>query len=596
MDKNNVTGLLLISLLLMAYFFFFNPEEQAPQQTEGQQAAEQVIDTPVEEKIRPEQAPLITDDLPDSAIQEKFGFFATAVSGTSEEVKLENDEMVVTFDTHGAKIKNVLLKNYVDYLKEPLILISEESSTMSEVVKSNVGDIDLNDLYYGVEREGNSIAFTITQGEQSFKRVFSLEKTGFVMDYTWETAGLDNVIQSEDVDYYWFYKMPKLEKAIDQSRTRSTVNYLTADLNFDDLNVSSNDKETKKLELPAKWVSFKHKFFNSAIITDKTFEDVEVASVVPAEDQTVVKASEMAFKMPIKSLKGDDGNIRYYFGPNDYDICEGVAPSFERNVYLGWAFFATINLYLVIPLFEFLEGLFSNYGIVILILVFIVKTLLFPLTYKSYFSMAKTKVLKPELDEIKAKHGDDMQKVQSEQMKLYQQVGVNPISGCIPMLAQMPVFLALFNFFPNAIQLRQQSFLWAEDLSSFDSIYNFGFEIPFYGDHISLFTLLMAISQIGYTYYSNQMNAAAQGPAKTIGYITPLMFMFFFNNFASGLTYYYFVSNVITVGQQLLIRRFVDDSKIRKILDENKKKNVNKKKSSFQQRLEDAMKQQNKKK
>ena len=254
-----------------------------------------------------------------------------------------------------------------------------------------------------------------------------------------------------------------------------------------------------------------------------------------------------------------------------------------------------INKFAIIPIFHFLEKYISNYGVIIIIMVFIIRLVLAPLTYKSHMGMAKMRVMKPELDEIKEKHDGDMQKAQQEQMALYQKVGINPLSGCIPMLLQMPILFAMFYFFPNSIELRQQSFLWAHDLSTYDSILDLPFTIPFYGDHVSLFTLLMTASTILYTW-SNSQITTVQGPMKSLQYVMPIMFLFFLNSYSSGLTFYYFVSNIVSFGQIALFRKFIDEDKIKKVLEENKKKNANKKKSSFQQRLDEAMKAQQKKK
>jgi YidC/Oxa1 family membrane protein insertase len=246
----------------------------------------------------------------------------------------------------------------------------------------------------------------------------------------------------------------------------------------------------------------------------------------------------------------------------------------------------------IFPVFHFLTGIISNYGLIIIVLVILLKLVLAPLSYRSYLSMAKMKVLKPDLDQIKEKHGDDMSKVQAEQLKLYQSVGVNPISGCVPVLLQMPILFAMFYLFPASIELRQQPFLWADDLSTYDSLIRLPFAIPFgVGDHISLFTLLMTISTLVYTWQNNQISSV-QGPMKSMSYIMPVIFFFVLNSFSAGLTFYYFVSNLVTFGQQALIRRFVDENKIKLLLEENRKKNVagTGKKSKFMSRLEDAMK------
>ncbi|PTB90872.1 membrane protein insertase YidC, partial [Marivirga lumbricoides] len=242
----------------------------------------------------------------------------------------------------------------------------------------------------------------------------------------------------------------------------------------------------------------------------------------------------------------------------------------EENIYLGWFPISLVNKYIIINVFHVLEKFISNYGIIIIILVFLIKLALSPLSYKSYVSMAKTKVLKPQLDEIKEKHGGDMQKAQAEQMQLYQKVGVNPLSGCIPLLLQMPILFAMFYFFPSSIELRQESFLWATDLSSYDSIATLPFTIPFYGDHVSLFTILMTLSTLLITWSQGQVSSV-QGPMKNIQYIMPIVFMFVLNNFAAALSFYYFVANIITFGQQTLIRRMIDEDKIKAILEENKK-------------------------
>jgi YidC/Oxa1 family membrane protein insertase len=288
-------------------------------------------------------------------------------------------------------------------------------------------------------------------------------------------------------------------------------------------------------------------------------------------------------------LEGNTTINKYYYGPNNYQVLKKVAPGFSKNIYLGWPPVNLVNKFLIIPTFNFLDRYIANYGIIIILLVIFIKILLFPLTYKSYISMAKTKVLKPELDAIKEKHDGDMQKAQADQMALYRQVGVNPISGCIPLLLQMPILFSMFYFFPNSIELRQEAFLWADDLSTYDSVLSLPFTIPAYGDHVSLFTILMTLSTILYTW-SNSQVTTVQGPMKSMQYMMPVVFMFVLNSFPAALSFYYFVSNLVTFGQQALIRKFVDEDKIKRILDENRKKNVSKKKSKFQMRLEEAMK------
>jgi len=376
---------------------------------------------------------------------------------------------------------------------------------------------------------------------------------------------------------------------MDESRRNASVNYYLSDGTFNDLGNNSNDLEQEVVNQPIRWISMKQKFFNAGIISNTPFSGGMASTQVVSEaDTTVVKDLEMALNITQESLVKD--GFTFFFGPNNYQLTKKVTEGYSKNVYLGWTPFAWLNKWLIIPVFNFLEDYIANYGIIIIILAFFIKIILSPISYKSYLSMAKMKVLKPQLDEIKAKFGDDQQKAQAAQMELYGKVGVNPLSGCIPMLLQMPILLAMFNFFPNSIELRQASFLWADDLSSYDSILSLPFEIPFYGDHVSLFTLLMAASTMLYTWQNAQMNTM-QGPMKSMQYLMPFMMIFFFNNFSSGLTFYYFVLNILNFGQQALIKKYlIDEEKILRIMEENKVLNKDKKKSKFQQRLQEAMK------
>ena len=372
------------------------------------------------------------------------------------------------------------------------------------------------------------------------------------------------------------------------SRTRATVNYYTFDDGFDGFGERSTDFKDENLN-STKWVSFKQHFFTSSIISNGRFSSAHVSTDVDESDDQTVKIGTAKLNIGADNILGDNAGFIFYFGPNNYQVLKKVAPDFSKNIYLGMIGINIVNKYIIIPIFNFLQNYISNYGIIILILVLVIKLFLSPLSYKSYVSMAKTKVLKPEMDEIKVKFPDDAQAQQKEQMKLYQQVGVNPLSGCIPMLLQMPILFAMFYFFPSSIELRQEAFLWAHDLSTYDSVLDLPFTIPLYGDHVSLFTLLMTASSVLYTWSNNQVSSV-QGPMKSITMIMPVVFMFVLNSFPAALSFYYFASNIITFGQQALIRKFVDEDKIRSILNDNKLRNKDKKKSKFQAKLEQAMK------
>jgi YidC/Oxa1 family membrane protein insertase len=343
-----------------------------------------------------------------------------------------------------------------------------------------------------------------------------------------------------------------------------------------------------------KWVTIKQKFFISGIIAQNSFSGGELKQQTNEANTQVVKNAIVELFVPTADVQNDKANFTYYFGPNDYKIISEVTPGFSKNLSLGWPPMLWVNKFMVIPAFKFLESFIGNYGLIIVLLVLMVKLLLLPLSYSSYLGMAKMRLLKPETDAIKEKNGDNMAQAQQDTMKLYKQVGVNPFSGCIPLLVQMPFLFALFYFFPISIELRQKAFLWAEDLSTYDSIINLPFTVPFgFGSHVSLFVLLMTASTLIYTWQNNQMTGVT-GPMKSMGYIMPIVFLFVLNSFAAGLSFYYFVSNLVTFAQQAIIKRFVDEDKIKAIMEENRKKAATNggsgSKSKFMAKLEEAMK------
>ncbi|RYZ15523.1 MAG: membrane protein insertase YidC, partial [Sphingobacteriales bacterium] len=339
-----------------------------------------------------------------------------------------------------------------------------------------------------------------------------------------------------------------------QSRGRTNTNYYTAAGDFDHLTATSTELEEEKIEEPVRWIGHKEKFFTSALISSEPFASATLKNI-PADvlDSSVVKTLESTMVIPEKAVSGGLISMQLFFGPNDLEVLKHVTEGFDRNLELGWGPFTWINKWIIIPVFDFLDNYLSNFGIIIILLVLFIKTILFPLTYKSYLSMAKMRVLKPELDAIKEKHGGDLQKSQQESMQLYSKMGVNPVSGCIPVLLSMPILLAMFNFFPNSIELRQEAFLWANDLSTYDVFARLPFTIPFYGSHVSMFTLLMTASTILYTWSNNQVSTM-QGPMVFMSYIMPLVFLFVLNSFPAGLSFYYLISNLVTFGQQAAIR------------------------------------------
>jgi YidC/Oxa1 family membrane protein insertase len=582
MDRNSAIGLTLMALLLFGYFYFFSPSPEPQKNT----TTKIVAGDSAKNKSDVKQEAIIN-----STVAKQYGDLGSFLQGKEEFVSGESDVLKVTFSNHGT-VSEVNLKNYKTYYQKPLYLAKDGNNKFALVAMYNGKLIDLYQLYYQSEisKEGDStkISFTSKLADNAFiKHIYSIPAKGYQVGYRIETKGVS--LAGKDLAYSWIDNVQLTEKEITDSRNRTTINYYTADGSFDGLSEASAD--TKSVADPLKWISIRQKFFVSSILTKGQFSSTSLAVSFDAKDLQTVKKAEVNFSIPSASLASGKADFTYYFGPNDYRILNDVTEGFSRNVYLGWPPVIWVNKFLVMPIFNFLQNYISNYGVIILLLVLFMKLLLTPLTYSSYMGMAKMRLLKPELDAIKEKNGDNMTQAQQDQMKLYQQAGVNPFAGCIPLLLQFPILISIFYLFQYTIDLRQKPFLWAEDLSTYDSILNLPFSIPFYGSHISLFVLLMTASSIIYQWQNNQLSTV-EGPMKSMGYITPVIFMFVLNSFSAGLSYYYFISNLITFAQQAIIKRFVDETKIKSILDENRKKHAagTSKKSPFMAKLQDAMK------
>jgi len=588
MDKNQYIGLVLMFGLLAIYFVYFSPE--APPIVEEQ---------PVEQSQQLDTEPIPSNTIADLNTQQaesvdtlKYGVFSFAVTSNEEEQIIETDELTIVFSNHGGKIKAVTLNNHLDYLGNRVKIMDGTKSASHLQVQHQGKSINLSEVAFSPSvansNDTTTVTYTLSNGSFNVTQTYKIPSTGFEIGYDVKSTGMNNILDPVDVALLWNHNVTRAENTLDDARLNCNVRYYQTDGEFDDLSQRSTDFEEETLNNPLKWVSFKQKFFTIGLIAESAFKSGYVTTIADVADTSSVKNATMQLTIPYTEFLNGFA-YRYYFGPNNYTILKGVSDEFEENLDMGWGPLPIVNKYLIIPIFHFLERFISNYGIIILIIVIIIRLILSPLTYKSHMSMAKMRVMKPELDELKAKHGGDQTKAQQEQMKLYQKVGINPLSGCIPMLLQMPVLFALFFFFPNAVELRHQSFLWAHDLSTYDSIINLPFEIPFYGDHVSLFTLLMTVSTILITASNAQMTTI-QGPMKTIQYMMPIMFLFVLNSYASGLTFYYFVSNMLTYGQTVMFRKLIDEDKIKAALEENRKNSGTKKKSKFQSRLEDAMK------
>ncbi len=587
MDRNSAIGLTLIAVLLLVYFNFLAPTP-APETAQPAQ-----VTSPITENG------LLSDSLvqlpkADSTVMLQYGSLSNFTSGKEEETTVQNSDLRLILSNRGS-LKEIQLKNFKTYWQKPLFLAKDGNNTFSLIANYEGKEIDLYKLYYKVTSSKNAdttlVTLTANIGEHSYiKHIYAIPPGGYKIGYEIQTSGIQ--LSGKNLTYRWNNKIALQEKAMPDSRNKTTINYYDVDGSFSGLSESSSDLETDALG-PVKWIAIRQKFFISSIIAKNSFAGGEVKTFANVNDTSVVKDANVELYIPNDDVASRKASFQYYFGPNDYKLLSDVTNGFSRNLSLGWPPMLWINKFVIIPIFNFLEGSISSYGIIIVLLVLFVKLLLLPLSYKSYLGMAKMKLLKPELDLIKEKNGENMAQNQQDQMKLYQQAGVNPFSGCIPLLLQMPILFAMFSFFPVSIELRQQPFLWAEDLSTYDSIVNLPFTIPFYGSHVSLFVLLMTASTLIYQWQNNQLSSVT-GPMKSMSYLMPVFFMFILNSFSAGLSFYYFVSNLVTFGQQAIIKRFVDEDKIKAVMEDHKKKMLAGggagKKSSFMSKLEQAMK------
>jgi YidC/Oxa1 family membrane protein insertase len=599
MDRNQVIGIVLILVMLLGYQLLV-PKPQPEKEPEKKSMQSQPS------KAAVQQAEKALDSTTAKAL---YGDFASAAIGQTQNLVVENADIRLTFSTKGGQVTSALLKKYKTYDGKPLVLFDEKSSSMILELPTRRGIVNLSNLFFSTDApaqttvQGNAqkVTFRLAlAGNQTIEQTYTIPAEGYAVEYDLKLANLDGTITNDNVRFAWQDKMRQFENDLNENRKEATIHYLTADENFEELPKDASGNREQVVEEPVQWYAIKHKYFLASFIAKNgAFPTATFKTLVDPTDSSVVKTAIANITLPMTDIKGGKGAYRFFFGPNDYQLLSDVAPEFDRNVYLGYAFLKPINKYFFVPVFNMLGTFISNYGVLIIVLVLFVKLLLTPLTYRSYLSMAKMRLLAPEMAEIKEKVGDDMAKMQSEQMKLYQQVGVSPLSGCIPVLATMPILMSLFFLFPNLIELRQKPFLWANDLSTYDAFIKLPFSLPFAGNHISLFTLLMTASSLAYAYYNNQMTPATAQPntpinMKALSYVFPLMFMFVLNSFPAGLTFYYFVSNVITITQQQLIRRFVNEDKIRAVLDENKRKferGEGGKKSKFQDILQRSLQQ-----
>lgn len=545
----------------------------------------------------------VSDSAKQIAVNKKFGAFANAISGTDENYTIENDFIKATISRKGGRISTVTLKNYVRHDSTPLVLFDADSSNFSLTLETDENQYETSQFYFDAVGSSfsvtadaqKSISMRLNAGDGKYlEYVYTLKGNAHTVDVAVNLVGMNNVLAGNigQLNLNWGMHTPSQEFDHYNQRNRSTI-YFKYTEDAPDY-ISEAASETKSLDAKTKWVAFKQQFFTSTLIANTHFDKTgaDITSLNNSDSANYIKVFATNLAIPYEKKDMQTFGMQFYFGPVHYQTLkqyEGL--NLEKQVPLGWGVFGWVNKFAVIPIFNWLDGFNLNYGLIILILTIIIKIVLFPIAYKTYLSSAKMRVLKPEIDEINKKfEGGDPLKKNAANMELYRKAGVNPLAGCIPLLLQMPILIALVSFFPSSIELRQQPFLWAHDLSTYDSVWNFGY-VPviasIYGEHMSLFALLMTASTLLYTWSNSQLmgNTNQMPGMKVMMYIMPFMFLFFLNKNSAGLSYYYFLANMITFGQTYLMRYFVDEKALRAKIDENKRNP--KKKSSFQQRLED---------
>ncbi|MCB9305988.1 MAG: membrane protein insertase YidC [Lewinellaceae bacterium] len=541
----------------------------------------------------------------DVLLAARFGPFAPSAKGQEQFYVLENELVRVTFNSKGGRIKEVFLKNFEKVntdtagndLKSPVRLLEDSKNRFEyELNVNGAGKVLTSDLYFAGSKSGNTVTFRADAGEGRYlEQVYTLSPDNYRIDYQVGGQGLNNVLAEQAMRLNWTNYLDKLEKNQQYERSMSSVYFKAADESADYCNCRDNDVESLG-EKPVSWFAHSSQFFNTSIMANNfAFRDFVGETQMFKDDNPDLKLLKSNALVP---LNNGTASMTIYTGPNEFERLRAFGVSLEDIIPFGASVFGAINRWVVHPIFDFLSRFIGSQGIVILVLTLLVKLLLYPLTYRMVLSQSKMAALKPRLEALKKKHGDDQQAMSMETMKMYSEYRVNPLGGCLPVVLQMPIWFALYRFFPASIEFRQASFLWATDLSSYDSIMRLPFELPFgAGSHLSLFTLIWVVTTLWYTNYSmKQMDATAMQNdqmkiMKYMQYAMPVMFMFFFNSFASGLTLYLCFSNILNIGQTVVTKQFlIDNEKIKAELEANK--NKPRKTGGFRERLEQAMKEQ----
>ena len=607
-DVNSFIGMILIGGILLWWMNSTQPEITPNTET----TTEQIVnsDDIASQNKATSLPPVINDSLKQIEIQNQLGAFAYSIVNSSEgTTTLENEILLLKINNKGGQITEALIKGFQTYDSLPLHMIKDNNASFN----INFGTTDnriLNtkDLFFEPTFSNNGssqvLSMKLKVSDNQFLEYRYEMTDDYMVNFALRSQGLSTVINSSNtINLDWSLKGYRHEKSLRTENTMYSYYYYKTDNEVEYLGLEDNEVVNNM-----DWVSYKQHFFSSILLSDKAFNNAAIASVDLVKDETIdtVFTKKYTLKTPLELSNGElNYNMKWYYGPSDYTkLSQYEGTDLNETADLGWGIFGTINRWIFIPIFGMLEGFMGNYGLIIILMTIVVRIIMSPLVYKSYVSSAKMKVIRPELNALNEKYPgkENAMKRQQETMAVQRKAGVSMLSGCIPALLQMPVFFALFKFFPTNLSLRQKGFLWANDLSSYDSVFTLPFDIPWYGNHVSLFTILASTAIFFYMKMNQSQQANMQAPAqegmpdmgkmmKYMIYFSPIMMLFFFNSYASGLSLYYFVSNLLTITIMLVIKNFViDEAKIHAQIEENKKK-PEKEKSKFRQRLDSAMKQ-----
>lgn len=621
MDRNTIIGLAIIGLLIIGMGIINKPSREAMEEQRQQQLTEMRRQDSIArverariaeeqqqrqlEQAQQSEGGISKDTAASRMLEDRFGDFASAASGDNEEVVLENEELKLTFHTLGGRPYTVNLKQYQTHDSLPLNLFDGDSTIFALQFFAAGRNINTGELYFEPEikslvgedgRNYQQLTMTAKAGAgNSLAYVYRLYEGDYMLDFDVVLMGM-NQYGTDRMNFDFSFYAPSQEKGFQNESMYTTLYYQYTGGDMESFKARSKKEfETADVTTGVKWIAFSHQFFSTILIANESFSGATMTQQRFEDPGPFVRQYSTSVGMPFNGTSEETIGMQLYLGPNRFTSLKSYGDlGLENVVTVGGAMIRWINAFVVIPIFNWLNNWIDNFGIIILLLTLIIKVALFPLTFRSYQSQAVMRVLKPQVEELSAKFPkkEDAMKKQQATMDLYKKAGANPMGGCLPMLLQFPILYAMFRFFPTSIELRQESFLWAHDLSTYDSILDLPFTIPMYGDHVSLFTILMTVTTMLSMRWNNQAQSSSAMPGmQTMMYIMPLMFMLILNNFSAGLTYYYFLANLITLAQNLIFKQFIDEEKLLKKINARKNKPA-KKKGGFAKRLEELQKAQ----